>query len=150
MGEAILGIFWAVVLLVAFAAGVALYMAPTIFAAARRHPHVWGIGIVNFFGGALFGVGWIAALVWACTLPGDRGHGDVTVTVQQTPGFPAPPWYAPNVPMAGISWVAPPALESTDVPPPHGFAPRHAPLSTPRDQPDGPSTPNPSPPDSAA
>jgi hypothetical protein len=45
----------------------ALYMAPTIDAVGRNHPHVGGIGVVNFFFGWT-GLGWVLALIWSASI----------------------------------------------------------------------------------
>jgi hypothetical protein len=44
----------------------ALYPAPVVIAACRRHPNALPILLVNLFLGWTF-LGWFAALVWACT-----------------------------------------------------------------------------------
>jgi hypothetical protein len=59
------------------------YMLPTMIAASRHHRQLLAIGVLNFFLGWTL-LGWIGALVWACTadvrqragLPvrGDRGE----------------------------------------------------------------------------
>lgn len=45
---------------------IGLYMLPTIVAAARKHRKTGGVAIVNVLTGWTF-IGWIAALVMACT-----------------------------------------------------------------------------------
>lgn len=48
--------------------GVCLYFLPALVAGSRKHRQVLAILVLNLFGGWT-GFGWIAALVWACTLP---------------------------------------------------------------------------------
>ena len=47
--------------------GIALYLLPTIVAVARGKKNILGIVLVNILLGWTF-VGWIVALVWACTV----------------------------------------------------------------------------------
>lgn len=49
-----------------FAVCVALYLAPSLFAAARNHHNSGAIFVLNLFAGWTF-LGWLIALVWACT-----------------------------------------------------------------------------------
>lgn len=42
------------------------YLLPTIIAVARSRPNTFAIFLLNLFLGAT-GVGWVIALVWACT-----------------------------------------------------------------------------------
>jgi hypothetical protein len=52
-----------------FLVGLAVYFAPSIIAAGRRHPNVLAIFLIDFLTGWTV-VGWIAALVWSLvTLP---------------------------------------------------------------------------------
>lgn len=146
MGEAVLGIFWVAGWAVVITFGVALYMAPTIIAAARKRRDVLPLGLVNFALGGT-GLGWLVALVWACWPVGDRGHGGVTVNVHSAPpaavsSTPARPWYEHTPALYGISWQAPEAI-------PHGFAPRPVPLSNPSGPPAGPGPAAPAPDDAA-
>jgi hypothetical protein len=46
----------------------AAYLLPTIVAAARGHRQTLAIFILNLFLG-WSGLGWVAALIWACTNP---------------------------------------------------------------------------------
>ncbi len=48
--------------------GIALYFLPAIIAGRRGHPNTVAIFFVNFFFGWSF-IGWIAALIWACSGP---------------------------------------------------------------------------------
>ena len=48
------------------AVGLALYFLPTIIANVRSHRNTMAIVMVNIFLGWTF-LGWVAALVWACT-----------------------------------------------------------------------------------
>jgi hypothetical protein len=43
-----------------------LYFVPIIVAVVRHHHNALAIGMLNFFLGWTF-IGWVAALVWACT-----------------------------------------------------------------------------------
>ena len=47
--------------------GIALYLLPTIVAVARGKKNILGIVLVNVLLGWTF-IGWIIALVWACTV----------------------------------------------------------------------------------
>lgn len=42
---------------------------PSILTFLKRHPHVIWISLVNLVGGPLFGLGWVAALIWCCVDP---------------------------------------------------------------------------------
>lgn len=55
--------FGAIVLLVI---AILLYFLPVLIADARRHHQRMAIGVLNLFLGWTL-LGWIAALVWACT-----------------------------------------------------------------------------------
>ena len=55
-----------VVVLAMIAAGIAVYLAPTIVANKRGHRNAMPIFILNLFLGWTF-VGWVGALVWAMT-----------------------------------------------------------------------------------
>lgn len=50
---------------------VALYFIPLIVAVARHHRQRLAIGMLNVFAGWSL-IGWIAALVWACTSDTER------------------------------------------------------------------------------
>jgi len=62
MAEFIVGIFYLVLL----TALIGLYLLPTIVAHNRKHADRFAITILNIVGGWLI-IGWIIALVWACT-----------------------------------------------------------------------------------
>jgi hypothetical protein len=57
-------IHWVIVLLV-----LPLSFLPTIIAIRKNHPHKIAIILVNIFGGLLYGLGWIAAMIWCFILP---------------------------------------------------------------------------------
>jgi len=59
-----------------------IYFVPTIIAHRRHHRQAWAITVLDILLGWT-GVGWVAALVWACTT-------DVERQVQQSPA-PTPP-----------------------------------------------------------
>lgn len=44
-----------------------IYMIPTWVAERRKHKNKGAILVLNLLGGWIFGIGWIVALVWACT-----------------------------------------------------------------------------------
>jgi cytochrome c biogenesis protein CcdA len=46
--------------------GIPLYFLPSIVAMKRDHHQTMAIAVLNFFTGWTF-IGWVAALVWACT-----------------------------------------------------------------------------------
>lgn len=46
-----------------------LALLPTIIAIKKNHPYKIAIILVNIFGGFLFGLGWIVALVWCFIMP---------------------------------------------------------------------------------
>jgi hypothetical protein len=85
-----LGAFAALGTLVGIAFSLALLFLPTLVAKSRNHPNTLPIFLINLFLGWTF-IGWVVALVWACTRPA------------------APVLYAPVYPVA----IAPP-------PPPAG------------------------------
>lgn len=58
--------FTAIGLILAFVALLAVYFVPCAVARHRQHPQTLAIGVLNVFAGWTF-VGWLAALVWACT-----------------------------------------------------------------------------------
>lgn len=53
-------------LIVILGIALAIYFVPWIVAANRGHPSIFPIAILNIFAGWTF-VGWVIALVWACT-----------------------------------------------------------------------------------
>jgi len=61
---------------------VVLYWVPTIVAVAAKHHNVVGIAALNGLAG-WSGVGWIVAMVWACTRPASARP--VVVNVQNAP-----------------------------------------------------------------
>jgi hypothetical protein len=56
------------VALLGFLLIVALYFVPMIIALIRGHHNALAISLLNFFLGWTF-IGWVGALVWACTSP---------------------------------------------------------------------------------
>ena len=56
----------AIMLLLLFGASVGIYLVPTIIAYTRDHKNRLAITMLNIFAGWLV-IGWIIALVWACT-----------------------------------------------------------------------------------
>jgi hypothetical protein len=42
---------------------------PTIIAIRKNHPYKIAIILINIFGGLLYGIGWLVALVWCFILP---------------------------------------------------------------------------------
>jgi hypothetical protein len=57
--------------LVVLAALIAGYFFPSIIAVCRRHHNTLAIFLLNLFLG-WSGLGWVGALVWAATVPGER------------------------------------------------------------------------------
>ncbi len=49
-----------------------IYFAPFLVASNNAHPQTGAIFVLNFFGGWTF-IGWLVALVWACT---NQGNGN--------------------------------------------------------------------------
>ena len=49
-----------------------VYFVPTIVAAASKHHNTTAIFVLNLFLGWTL-IGWVAALVWACTKPPPEG-----------------------------------------------------------------------------
>lgn len=74
MADFIVGVFYLILLVVILG----LYMLPTIVAHKRKHVDRLAITILNFFGGWLV-IGWIIALVWACT--NNIEKGDVQLAI---------------------------------------------------------------------
>jgi hypothetical protein len=64
-----LSAFIALGTLAGIAFSLALLFLPTLVARSRNHPNTLLIFLVNLFLGWTF-VGWVVALVWACTRPG--------------------------------------------------------------------------------
>ena len=52
---------------------------PTIIAIHKNHPYKIAIILVNIFGGLLYGLGWLIALVWCFILPKNGGNISVGV-----------------------------------------------------------------------
>ena len=48
-----------------------LYFLPTIIALKKNHPHKILIVLVNIFGGLIFGLGLLIALIWCFTEPSE-------------------------------------------------------------------------------
>ena len=46
-----------------------LLLLPTIIALKKNHPYKLPIILINIFGGMVFGLGWVAALIWCFILP---------------------------------------------------------------------------------
>lgn len=46
-----------------------LALLPTIIAVKKNHPYKIIIILINIFGGLLFGIGWIVALIWCFITP---------------------------------------------------------------------------------
>ena len=69
-----------------------LYMAPTIAAALRRHPHLLHVGVVNVLTGWTI-VGWIVAIVMAASRVSEP-------TTAEQPRYTGPryPWQEPAPP----------------------------------------------------
>ena len=63
-----LSAFVALGTLAGIAFSLALLFLPTLVAKSRRHPNLLAIFLVNLFFGWTF-IGWVVALVWACTRP---------------------------------------------------------------------------------
>jgi hypothetical protein len=53
---------------------------PTIIAVAKNHPHKVAIILVNIFGGLLYGIGWLIALVWCFITPGQIHKTSINVS----------------------------------------------------------------------
>jgi hypothetical protein len=70
-GGAALGAFGGLMLALIVMLGLATYFLPTFVAMFRGHRQVLAIFMLNFLGGWLL-LGWIGAIVWACTE--DRSH----------------------------------------------------------------------------
>jgi Superinfection immunity protein len=99
-----LSAFVALGTLVGISFSLALLFLPTLVAKFRRHPNVFPIFLVNLFFGWSF-VGWVIALVWACTRPA------------------APIFYAPGYPMVIASTHHPAVANSAAaiLPPPSQY-----------------------------
>lgn len=61
-----------------FAVLLVIFFIPSIVAFLRGYHYKWIILALNIFGGALFGVGWIVALIWALW-PSETGIADIVV-----------------------------------------------------------------------
>jgi hypothetical protein len=58
--------------LVIFVFALPIALLPTIIATRKNLPHKVPIILVNIFGGMFFGIGWLIALVWCFTKPGNQ------------------------------------------------------------------------------
>jgi hypothetical protein len=96
-----LSAFVALGTLVGIAFSLALLFLPTLVARSRNHPNILPIFLVNLFLGWTF-IGWVVALVWACTRP--------AVPVLYAPVYPMVmvPTHPPAVGNSAIS-ILPPA-----------------------------------------
>jgi hypothetical protein len=97
-----LSAFVALGTVVGFAFALALLFLPTLVARSRNHPNTLPIFLVNLFFGWTF-VGWMVALIWACTRPAR--------SVFYAPVYPmvmAPP-HQPAVAKSAVS-ILPPSL----------------------------------------
>jgi Superinfection immunity protein len=84
-----LSAFVALGTLVGTAFAIALLFLPTLIAKSRRHPNALPIFLVNLFFGWTF-IGWVVALVWACTRPAPPlFYAPVYPTVMAPPHQPA-------------------------------------------------------------
>lgn len=54
---------------------------PTIIALKRQHPQKVPIILINVFGGLIFGVGWVVALIWS--LVGEIAKRDVAAELEK-------------------------------------------------------------------
>ena len=54
------------------------YFLPSIVASRRGHQHAMAIGLMNFLAGWTL-VGWVIALIWACTATGRREEDDAVI-----------------------------------------------------------------------
>lgn len=52
---------------------------PTIIALKKNHPHKIPIILVNIFGGLLYGLGWLVALVWCFIVPNSNSNSSSLV-----------------------------------------------------------------------
>lgn len=57
-----------------------LALLPTIIAIRKKHPYKTAIILVNIFGGLLYGLGWLVALVWCFVLPKNGDNISVGMT----------------------------------------------------------------------
>lgn len=58
--------------------GLVVFLIPTIVAFCRDHHYKWIILAVNVFGSSFAGLGWIAAMIWACW-PRETAVADVVL-----------------------------------------------------------------------
>ncbi|KAA6459598.1 superinfection immunity protein [Acidobacteria bacterium AB60] len=70
----------ALIFVLAFIIGLCLYFLPAIIAKGRGHHNTLGIFVLNWLLGWSF-LGWVAALVWACTDP-RRDSSEVNILIQ--------------------------------------------------------------------
>jgi hypothetical protein len=97
-----LSAFVALGTLVGIAFSLVLLFLPTLVAKLRSHPNVFSIFLINLFFGWSF-VGWVIALVWACTRP--------AATIFYAPVYPtvtAPP-HRPAVANSAAAILLPPS-----------------------------------------
>jgi hypothetical protein len=73
MGASIIGT------LIIFLIILPLMFLPTIIAIRKNHPYKTAIILTNIFGGLLFGIGWLVALVWCFVLPKNEDSSSVGV-----------------------------------------------------------------------
>jgi hypothetical protein len=98
-----LSAFVALGMLAGIAFSLALLFLPTLVARSRKHPNMLAIFLVNLLFGWTF-IGWMIALVWACTRPATR--------VLYAPVYPnvMAPSHRPAVANAAVTILPPPSL----------------------------------------
>ena len=92
----VFGVFGLLLMLLSWTIGIALalaiYWAPTIVAIFKKHPHLVGIIVINFFFGWTL-IGWIASFIWAFIIP--QPPQIIVQQVPVAPGMLPPPVAAP-------------------------------------------------------
>ena len=80
MGISGISIGQLLILLFALLIFLPLYLLPTILALYKNHPHKVPIIIINIFGGAIGGVGWLVSFIWCFITPSSDKEKSTYIT----------------------------------------------------------------------
>jgi hypothetical protein len=94
---------------------IAVYFIPAIVASTRRHRNRFAIGVLNLLGGWTL-IGWVVAMVWACTSDVEPKQQDTTRWSRSNKGNQVDPDWVKRM-SAGTSVTPRSAGPSSDQPP---------------------------------
>jgi len=89
-----------------FGIALALYFAPAFVADARDHKNKVAIAVLNLFLGWTV-LGWIAALVWAFTHPGEKAKVSRPVEIDPSKSYSSDVWRDVSKPLPGATKTCP-------------------------------------------